>query len=165
MSAIYLVCPVRNCDHATKLKMDIYVANLESAGHEVHYPPRDVDQSKMIAVMVTLQAKPGDEELVEKQMKWFASECINKEPGTLLYTIIKSEQGVHTMGIYKDEAAFKAPIEAQYETQGHPYYASARMWDDGVIDPTDTRRILGLSLATVTGSFQPEPEGYGIFRM
>ena len=68
-----------------------------------------IDQSKMIAVMVTLQAKPGEEELVEKQMKWFASECIKNEPGTLLYSIIKSENGdVHTMEIYKDEDAFKA---------------------------------------------------------
>ena len=44
-----------------------------------------------------------------------------------------------------EEEAFKAPIRAQYETQGHPYYASARLWDDGVIDPAETRRVLGLS--------------------
>ena len=47
----------------------------------------------------------------------------------------------------EDEEAFKAPIRAQYETQGHPYYASARLWDDGVIDPTDTRRVLALAIA------------------
>ena len=46
-----------------------------------------------------------------------------------------------------EEEAFKAPIRAQYETQGHPYYASARLWDDGIIDPVDTRRVLGLSLS------------------
>ncbi|MFX5522626.1 carboxyl transferase domain-containing protein, partial [Acinetobacter baumannii] len=45
-----------------------------------------------------------------------------------------------------DEEAFKAPIRDQYETQGHPYYSSARLWDDGIIDPIDTRRILGLAL-------------------
>lgn len=45
------------------------------------------------------------------------------------------------------EEQFKAPIRAQYETQGHPYYATARLWDDGVIDPADTRRVLGLGLA------------------
>ena len=46
-----------------------------------------------------------------------------------------------------EEEAFKAPIRAQYEEQGHPYYATARLWDDGIIDPRDTRRILGLCLA------------------
>ena len=47
----------------------------------------------------------------------------------------------------EEERAFKAPLLEQYEHQGHPYYASARLWDDGVIDPADTRRVLGLSLA------------------
>lgn len=46
-----------------------------------------------------------------------------------------------------DEAAFKAPIREQYEHQGHPYYATARLWDDGIIDPVDTRRVLGLALS------------------
>ena len=48
----------------------------------------------------------------------------------------------------EEEIAFKAPLLEQYEHQGHPYYASARLWDDGVIDPADTRRVLGLSPAT-----------------
>jgi 3-methylcrotonyl-CoA carboxylase beta subunit len=48
-----------------------------------------------------------------------------------------------------DEEAFKTPIREQYERQGHPYYSSARLWDDGVIDPQDTRRVLALSLAAV----------------
>ena len=43
-----------------------------------------------------------------------------------------------------EEEEFKAPIRAQYETQGHPYYASARLWDDGIIDPADTRLVLAL---------------------
>ena len=46
-----------------------------------------------------------------------------------------------------EEEAFKAPIRAKYETQGHPYYATARLWDDGIIDPADTRRVLGLALS------------------
>ena len=46
-----------------------------------------------------------------------------------------------------DEEAFKAPIRAQYETQGHPYYASARLWDDGIIDPAETRLVLALSIS------------------
>jgi 3-methylcrotonyl-CoA carboxylase beta subunit len=64
----------------------------------------------------------------------------------------------------EDEAAFKAPIELQYETQGNPYYASARLWDDGVIDPVDTRRVLGLALsASLNAPF--EPTRFGLFRM
>ena len=47
----------------------------------------------------------------------------------------------------EEEEAFKAPIRAQYETQGHPYYATARLWDDGVIDPAQTRRVLGLGIS------------------
>ncbi len=49
----------------------------------------------------------------------------------------------------EEEEAFKAPIRAQYEEQGSPYYSTARLWDDGVIDPVDTRRVLGLGLAAV----------------
>jgi 3-methylcrotonyl-CoA carboxylase beta subunit len=63
-----------------------------------------------------------------------------------------------------EEAAFKQPICEQYERQGHPYYASARLWDDGVIDPLETRRILGLSLAAVRGSPE-EDTRFGLFRM
>jgi 3-methylcrotonyl-CoA carboxylase beta subunit len=63
-----------------------------------------------------------------------------------------------------DVEEFKRPIKEQYETQGSPYYASARLWDDGVIDPADTRRVLGMALAVVTAVPVPEPS-YGIFRM
>ncbi|MFC4561654.1 carboxyl transferase domain-containing protein [Nocardiopsis mangrovi] len=62
------------------------------------------------------------------------------------------------------EAEFKEPIRAQYETQGDPYYSTARLWDDGVIDPADTRTVLGLGLASAR--YAPlEPVGYGVFRM
>jgi 3-methylcrotonyl-CoA carboxylase beta subunit len=63
-----------------------------------------------------------------------------------------------------EEAAFKAPIREQYETQGHPYYASARLWDDGVIDPADTRTVLGLSLAAALNA-PIEPTTFGVLRM
>ena len=63
-----------------------------------------------------------------------------------------------------EEAAFKAPIKTQYETQGHPYYATARLWDDGIIDPADTRRVLALGLAAARNAPIPEPK-FGIFRM
>jgi len=63
-----------------------------------------------------------------------------------------------------EEAAFKAPILAQYERQGHPYYASARLWDDGVIDPADTRRVLALGLSASLNAPIPETK-FGVFRM
>ncbi len=64
----------------------------------------------------------------------------------------------------EDEEKFKAPIRQQYETQGHPYYASARLWDDGVIDPADTRLLLALSLSAALNA-PIEATRFGIFRM
>jgi 3-methylcrotonyl-CoA carboxylase beta subunit len=64
----------------------------------------------------------------------------------------------------EEEEAFKAPIREQYERQGHPYYASARLWDDGVIDPADTRRVLALALAA-TRNAPLEDTRFGVFRM
>ncbi len=63
-----------------------------------------------------------------------------------------------------EEEAFKAPIRAQYEAQGHPYYATARLWDDGVIDPADTRRVLALGLSAALNAPIPETR-FGLFRM
>jgi 3-methylcrotonyl-CoA carboxylase beta subunit len=62
------------------------------------------------------------------------------------------------------EEAFKDPIRARYEEQGSAYYATARLWDDGVIDPVDTRRVLALGLAAAAHAPIPPP-GYGVFRM
>jgi 3-methylcrotonyl-CoA carboxylase beta subunit len=64
----------------------------------------------------------------------------------------------------EEEAAFKAPIKQQYETQGHPYYATARLWDDGIIDPADTRRVLALGLAAARHAPIPDVK-FGVFRM
>jgi 3-methylcrotonyl-CoA carboxylase beta subunit len=64
----------------------------------------------------------------------------------------------------EDETAFKDPIRSQYEDQGNPYYSTARLWDDGVIDPKDTRRVLGLALS-VAANAPLDPVGYGVFRM
>jgi 3-methylcrotonyl-CoA carboxylase beta subunit len=63
-----------------------------------------------------------------------------------------------------EEEAFKKPIRDQYETQGHPYYATARLWDDGVIDPARTRTVLGLALSACANA-PLEEVGYGVFRM
>ncbi|NJD32418.1 MAG: methylcrotonoyl-CoA carboxylase [Gammaproteobacteria bacterium] len=64
-----------------------------------------------------------------------------------------------------DEKAFREEIRSQYESQGHPYYASARLWDDGVIDPVDTRDVLKLALAAATCRPDEGEAPYGIFRM
>ena len=63
-----------------------------------------------------------------------------------------------------EEEAFKAPIRDQYEQQGHPYYATARLWDDGVIDPADTRQVLALGLSAALNAPIPETR-FGVFRM
>ncbi|MEE8623156.1 MAG: carboxyl transferase domain-containing protein, partial [Alphaproteobacteria bacterium] len=64
----------------------------------------------------------------------------------------------------EQEEAFKAPIREQYETQGHPYYASARLWDDGIIEPAETRMVLGLSLSAALNA-PVEKTRFGVFRM
>jgi 3-methylcrotonyl-CoA carboxylase beta subunit len=64
----------------------------------------------------------------------------------------------------EEEQAYKAPILEQYEVQGSPYYSTARLWDDGVIDPVDTRRVLGMGLAAAANAPVPDPS-YGVFRM
>ncbi|WP_101926551.1 MULTISPECIES: carboxyl transferase domain-containing protein [Luteimonas] len=63
-----------------------------------------------------------------------------------------------------EEEAFKAPVREQYESQGSPWYATARLWDDGIIDPADTRRVLGLGIAASLNAPIP-PAKFGVFRM
>jgi 3-methylcrotonyl-CoA carboxylase beta subunit len=63
-----------------------------------------------------------------------------------------------------EENAFKAPIRDQYEVQGHPYFATARLWDDGIIDPVDTRRVLALGLSASMNSPIADTQ-FGVFRM
>ncbi|MBI0537618.1 methylcrotonoyl-CoA carboxylase [Roseomonas sp. KE2513] len=68
-----------------------------------------------------------------------------------------------------EEEAFKTPLRDQYETQGHPYYASARLWDDGIIDPTETRTVLALAISASLNapieSWAERKPGFGLFRM
>jgi len=64
----------------------------------------------------------------------------------------------------EDEDAFKAPVRAQYERQGNAYYATARLWDDGVIDPLETRQVLGLALTACANAPLSDPQ-FGVFRM
>jgi 3-methylcrotonyl-CoA carboxylase beta subunit len=68
----------------------------------------------------------------------------------------------------EDEETFKDPIRRQYEDQGNPYYSTARMWDDGIIEPADTRQVLALALEAARFSPLERPlaaPGYGVFRM
>ena len=60
--------------------------------------------------------------------------------------------------------AFKAPIRAQYEEEGHPYFATARLWDDGIITPSETRRVLALAFSATLNAPIPETQ-FGVFRM
>ncbi|NBS03249.1 MAG: methylcrotonoyl-CoA carboxylase, partial [Rhizobiales bacterium] len=64
----------------------------------------------------------------------------------------------------EQEEAFKAPLRAQYETEGHPYYATSRLWDDGIILPTETRRVLGLAFSAALNA-PVEETRFGVFRM
>lgn len=64
----------------------------------------------------------------------------------------------------KEEEAFRAPIRQQYEQQGHPYYSTARLWDDGIIDPVDTRAVLAHALA-IAQNAPLVPGHFGVFRM
>ena len=65
----------------------------------------------------------------------------------------------------EEEEGFKKPIRDQYERQGHPYYATARLWDDGIIDPAQTRDVLGLAFAATLNAPIPERPQFGVFRM
>jgi 3-methylcrotonyl-CoA carboxylase beta subunit len=88
------------------------------------------------------------------------------EQAASVLSLLKREAIEAKSGSWSDaeEEAFRAPIREQYERQGHPYYSTARLWDDGVIDPADTRRVLGLALSV--GRNAPiEPTRFGLFRM
>ncbi|MDX4010685.1 carboxyl transferase domain-containing protein [Pseudomonas aeruginosa] len=75
----------------------------------------------------------------------------------------QAERAGQQLGV-EEEAKIKAPILEQYEHQGHPYYSSARLWDDGVIDPAQTREVLALALSAALNA-PIEPTAFGVFRM
>ena len=86
-------------------------------------------------------------------------------------SVMGGEQAASVMATIQDrdwgpgeEEAFKAPIRAKYETEGDPYYATARLWDDGIIPPASTRDVLGLALAAATMAPIGETR-FGLFRM
>lgn len=88
------------------------------------------------------------------------------EQAAMVLTQIKSEADKVKGKMMKteEESSFRAEIQDQYETQGHPYYATARLWDDGIIDPKDTRRVLGLGLAVSQKTAHCSTK-FGVFRM
>lgn len=77
----------------------------------------EVSKSEMLATIVTFHVKPGEEEFVEKQMAWFASECMKSEPGTLVYSLIKDEKGLRTMEIYENADAVRAHAESAHHAE------------------------------------------------
>jgi 3-methylcrotonyl-CoA carboxylase beta subunit len=79
-------------------------------------------------------------------------------------TVLAAVRGAGNDAAPEPEVAFKDRIRAQYEHQGHPYYSTARLWDDGVIDPADTRMVLGLALSAAANAPR-ELSRFGIFRM
>jgi 3-methylcrotonyl-CoA carboxylase beta subunit len=88
-----------------------------------------------------------------------------EQAASVLATV--KRDGIEAKGgtwVAADEEAFKAPIRAQYEREGHPYYATARLWDDGIIDPRDTRTMLALGLSASLNAPIPDTK-FGIFRM
>jgi acetyl-CoA carboxylase carboxyltransferase component len=89
-----------------------------------------------------------------------------EQAANVLLTIKQDQlqrEGKQTLS--KEEAdEFKRPILEKYETDGNPYHSTARLWDDGVIDPVDTRQVLGLALSVVLNSPIKE-NNFGVFRM
>jgi 3-methylcrotonyl-CoA carboxylase beta subunit len=79
-------------------------------------------------------------------------------------TVLAQVRGQASQNGSQDEEAFKARVREQYETQGHAYYATARLWDDGIIDPRDTRRVLGLGISAALNA-PPEDTTFGVFRL
>jgi 3-methylcrotonyl-CoA carboxylase beta subunit len=88
------------------------------------------------------------------------------EQASIVLSTLRRENIEARGGTWSDEEEreFQAPIRAQYESQGNPYYATARLWDDGVIDPVDTRLVLALGLAAAANA-AVEPTTFGLFRM
>ena len=89
------------------------------------------------------------------------------EQASMVLSTVKSD-GLEARGetwSESDKADYEEMIRQQYETQGHPLYASARLWDDGVIDPVDTRRVLAHGLSASRNNIDQEEASYGIFRM
>ncbi len=88
-----------------------------------------------------------------------------EQAASVLATVRREQlEGAGAAWSAEEETEFRRPIREQYELQGHPYFSSARLWDDGIIEPGDTRRVVGMALSVV-GRAPIEPVRYGVFRM
>ena len=88
-----------------------------------------------------------------------------REAANVLLTVRRDNLRAHGKDMSPDEAAeFMAPIVAKYEAEGNPYYSTARLWDDGIIDPARSREVLALSLSAALNAPVPETK-FGVFRM
>ena len=88
-----------------------------------------------------------------------------EQAANVLLTVRRDGLAAHGTTMTPDEEeAFKAPTIAKYEQEGNPYYSTARLWDDGIIDPLDTRRVLALGLAAAMRAPIAETK-FGVFRM
>ncbi len=88
-----------------------------------------------------------------------------EQAASVLATIRRDKiEGAGQSWSKEEEESFKQPIRDKFEREGHPYYATARLWDDGIIEPKDTRMVLGLTLAVTKGATQVKTE-FGVFRM
>ena len=89
-----------------------------------------------------------------------------EQAASVLATVRRDQLEAARRGVVaEEEEAFKAPIREQYEQQGHPYYATARLWDDGVIDPADTRTRARPGAVGLLRTRRWSRLGYGVFRM
>jgi len=89
------------------------------------------------------------------------------EQASLVLSTVKND-GMELRGEVwdkKEKLNYERRIKRQYEKQGHPYYASARLWDDGVIDPVDTRKVLGQAISASLNNPRDSEAPHGIFRM
>src|SRR3989440_13001880 len=88
-----------------------------------------------------------------------------EQPASVLATVRKEGQSAHSKTMSEEEEiAFKQPILDKYEEEGNPYYSTARLWDDGIIDPRDTRNVLALGIAASLNAPMPDTP-FGVFRM
>ena len=91
----------------------------------------------------------------------------SEKPAGWILKQVRKRDGIEAKGetwSAEDEEAFKAPIRERYEAEGNPYFATARLWDDGIIDPVETRDVMGLALSASLNAPIPETS-FGVFRM
>ena len=90
---------------------------------------------------------------------------VSSEPAASIIHVRAARRNTHDDAPHTASTVTNAARRERFEIEGNPYYATARLWDDGVIDPIDTRRVLGTAISAAMHGPAPGPERYGIFRM